>query len=76
LRFWIRVGLGLGIFGIWGNGQRRGTDVNTLEIGSRDAQKFFWGNLGIYAKLRRELDEGWGGWSSFGGFGKSRYVGG
>jgi hypothetical protein len=35
--------------------QRRGADVSTLEIGSRDGKKCFWGNVGFYAVLRREL---------------------
>jgi hypothetical protein len=43
-----------------GTVQRRGVHVKTPEIGSRDAQKCFWGNLGFYAELRRELF--WGFW--------------
>jgi hypothetical protein len=35
--------------------QRRGTHVNTPKIGSRDGELDFWGNLRIYAVLRREL---------------------
>jgi hypothetical protein len=67
--------LGLGFLGFGGTVQRRGVHVKTPEIGSRDAQRCFWGNLGFYAELRRELIWGLGGWSSFEGFGGSRCVG-
>jgi hypothetical protein len=45
--------------------QRRGAHVSTLKNGSRGTQLCFWGNLEIYADLRREL-----GWRllGFGGF--------
>jgi hypothetical protein len=46
-------------FGILGRGvQRRGADVSTLEIGSRDGQTCFGGIQRFYAELRREC--GWG----------------
>jgi hypothetical protein len=44
------------VFG--GRFQRRGTHVNPLKIGSRAAQKCFWGNVGFCAELRREYDLG------------------
>jgi hypothetical protein len=59
LGFWVRVGLGLGFLGFGGTVQRRGVHVKTPEIGSRDAQKCFWGNLGFYAELRRECFGVW-----------------
>jgi hypothetical protein len=49
--------------------QRRGAYVSVLKIGSRGACFCFWGNLGIYADLRREL--GWGNWD-LGNFGELR----
>jgi hypothetical protein len=42
-------------FGILGRGvQRRGADVSTLKIGSRDGQTCFGGIQRFYAELRRE----------------------
>jgi hypothetical protein len=38
--------------------QRRGTDVNVPEIGSRGVLLCFGGILGIYADLRREFNLG------------------
>jgi hypothetical protein len=43
---------------ILGELQRRGAHVKTPEIGSRDGRKCFWGNLRVYAVLRRELELG------------------
>jgi hypothetical protein len=42
--------------GFGGGVQRRGTHVKLLERGSRDGRKCFWGNLGFYAVLRREME--------------------
>jgi hypothetical protein len=53
----------------WGKLQRRGVHVNIPEIGSRGGQKCFWGNLGFYAELRRELVVGFGDVSILVGFG-------
>jgi hypothetical protein len=50
------MGFGM-IFGdleFWGELQRRGAHVKTLEIGSRGDVFCFWGNIGFYAELRRE----------------------
>jgi hypothetical protein len=48
--FWKEFGFG--IFG--GQVQRRGARVNIPEIGSRDGEFGFWGNLCFHADLRRE----------------------
>jgi hypothetical protein len=50
--------------------QRRGAHVKTPEIGSRDEVYCFWGNIGIYAELRRELKGGLGNVLVLGGFGR------
>jgi hypothetical protein len=47
-----------GNFGILGEFQRRGVDVSTPKIGSRDGIKCFGGILGFHADLRRELERG------------------
>jgi hypothetical protein len=41
-----------------GAGQRRGTHVSTLKIGSRDGEICFGGILWFYADLRREFKRG------------------
>jgi hypothetical protein len=48
----------LGILGIWGKVQRRGTHVNPPKIGSRGAGNCLGEFLGIHADLRRDF--GWG----------------
>jgi hypothetical protein len=58
------------IFGgleFFGKLQRRGAHVSILKIGSRDGIKCFWGNVGIYADLRRELGWGWPVWAGLEG---------
>jgi hypothetical protein len=52
------IELGIEILGFWGNISRRGTHVNTLEIGSRGGNLCFGGIMGFRADLRRELDGG------------------
>jgi hypothetical protein len=49
-----------------GTVQRRGTDVSTLEIGSRGEVLCFWGNVGFCAVLRREWVGGFGKLEIFG----------
>jgi hypothetical protein len=52
---WTEFGLEFGFLFFWRKFQRRGVNVNTLEIGSRGAEKCIGGISRIYAELRREF---------------------
>jgi hypothetical protein len=66
-KLWSTGGIWIGIGGwnFWGNFWRRGTHVNTPEIGSRDGGKCLGEFWGFHAVLRREF---WGGEFGFGLF--------
>jgi hypothetical protein len=59
------IWIGFGVWNFWGNFWRRGTHVNTPEIGSRGGGKCLGEFWGVYAVLRREF---WGGEFEFGLF--------
>jgi hypothetical protein len=52
-------------FGFWRKFQRRGTHVNTPELGSRGGDFCLGGILRFYAELRRELFRGNLNWCFF-----------